>query len=80
MTVILASKSAARRAILSGAGVVHEAAVAGVDELGDGICQHRALEFEKGEFDREVRTGRSDTRGDRAEGFSPFRITCTVRE
>ena len=32
MSVILASKSAARRAILTGAGVAHEAAVAGVDE------------------------------------------------
>lgn len=32
MTVILASKSAARRAVLTGAGVAHEAAVAGVDE------------------------------------------------
>ncbi|OHB29599.1 MAG: septum formation protein Maf [Phenylobacterium sp. RIFCSPHIGHO2_01_FULL_69_31] len=32
MTVILASKSAARRAVLDGAGVVYEATVAGVDE------------------------------------------------
>jgi septum formation protein len=32
MTVILASKSAARRAVLTGAGVNHEAVVAGVDE------------------------------------------------
>lgn len=32
MTVILASKSAARRAVLTGAGVAHEAEVAGVDE------------------------------------------------
>lgn len=32
MSVILASKSAARRAILAGAGVPHDAAVAGVDE------------------------------------------------
>ncbi|MFZ5721479.1 MAG: Maf family protein [Pseudomonadota bacterium] len=32
MSVILASKSAARRALLSGAGVTHEADVAGVDE------------------------------------------------
>ncbi len=32
MSVILASKSAARRAVLTGAGVAHEAAVAGVDE------------------------------------------------
>ena len=32
MTVILASKSAARRAVLDGAGVVYEAVVAGVDE------------------------------------------------
>jgi len=32
MSVILASKSAARRQVLAGAGVPHEAAVAGVDE------------------------------------------------
>lgn len=32
MTVILASKSAARRAVLDGAGVAYEAVVAGVDE------------------------------------------------
>lgn len=32
MSVILASKSAARRALLTGAGVPHEAEVAGVDE------------------------------------------------
>jgi len=32
MTVILASKSAARRAVLDGAGVPYEAVVAGVDE------------------------------------------------
>jgi len=32
VTIILASKSAARRAVLAGAGVPHEAAVAGVDE------------------------------------------------
>ena len=32
MSVILASKSAARRAVLDGAGVVYEATVAGVDE------------------------------------------------
>lgn len=32
MSVILASKSAARRAVLDGAGVVYEALVAGVDE------------------------------------------------
>lgn len=32
MTVILASKSAARRAVLDGAGVTYEATVAGVDE------------------------------------------------
>lgn len=32
MTVILASKSAARRAVLDGAGVAYEATVAGVDE------------------------------------------------
>ena len=32
MTIILASKSAARRAVLDGAGVPYEAAVAGVDE------------------------------------------------
>lgn len=32
MTVILASQSSARRAVLSGAGVAHEATVAGVDE------------------------------------------------
>lgn len=32
MTVILASQSAARRAVLSGAGVPHDAMVAGVDE------------------------------------------------
>lgn len=32
MSVILASKSAARRAVLEGAGVPHDAAVAGVDE------------------------------------------------
>ena len=32
MTVILASKSAARRAVLDGAGVAYEALVAGVDE------------------------------------------------
>ena len=32
MTIILASKSAARRAVLAGAGVLHEAVVAGVDE------------------------------------------------
>lgn len=32
MSVILASKSAARRAVLAGAGVAHEAVVAGVDE------------------------------------------------
>lgn len=32
MTVILASKSAARRAVLDGAGVVYEATVASVDE------------------------------------------------
>lgn len=32
MTIILASKSAARRAVLDGAGVVYEATVAGVDE------------------------------------------------
>ena len=32
MTIILASKSAARRAVLTGAGVPHEATVAGVDE------------------------------------------------
>lgn len=32
MSVILASKSAARRALLAGAGVTHEADVAGVDE------------------------------------------------
>jgi len=32
VTIILASKSAARRAVLAGAGVLHEAVVAGVDE------------------------------------------------
>jgi septum formation protein len=32
VSVILASKSAARRAVLAGAGVAHEAVVAGVDE------------------------------------------------
>jgi septum formation protein len=32
MSIVLASKSAARRAVLAGAGVPHEAAVAGVDE------------------------------------------------
>lgn len=32
MTVVLASKSAARRAVLDGAGIAHEATVAGVDE------------------------------------------------
>lgn len=32
MTIILASKSAARRAVLDGAGVTYEATVAGVDE------------------------------------------------
>ena len=32
MSVILASKSAARRAVLDGAGVPYEALVAGVDE------------------------------------------------
>jgi septum formation protein len=32
MTVILASKSAARRAVLDGAGIAYEATVAGVDE------------------------------------------------
>ena len=32
MTITLASKSAARRAVLTGAGVPHEAAAAGVDE------------------------------------------------
>jgi septum formation protein len=32
VSVILASKSAARRAVLTGAGVPHEAATAGVDE------------------------------------------------
>lgn len=32
MTVILASQSSARRAVLTGAGVFHEATVAGVDE------------------------------------------------
>ena len=32
MSVILASKSAARRAVLDGAGVSYEALVAGVDE------------------------------------------------
>ncbi len=32
MSVILASKSAARRAVLDGAGVAHDAVVAGVDE------------------------------------------------
>ena len=32
MTIILASQSAARRAVLTGAGVAHEAVVAGVDE------------------------------------------------
>lgn len=32
MTVVLASQSAARRAVLSGAAVAHDAAVAGVDE------------------------------------------------
>lgn len=32
MTIVLASKSAARRAVLDGAGVVYEATVAGVDE------------------------------------------------
>lgn len=32
MTIILASKSAARRAVLDGAGVAYEAIVAGVDE------------------------------------------------
>jgi septum formation protein len=32
MSLVLASKSAARRAVLTGAGVPHEAAVAGVDE------------------------------------------------
>ena len=32
MRVILASQSAARRAVLAGAGVVHEATVSGVDE------------------------------------------------
>jgi len=32
LTIILASKSAARRAVLDGAGVPYEARVAGVDE------------------------------------------------
>ena len=32
MTLVLASKSAARRALLSGAGVAHQAVVSGVDE------------------------------------------------
>jgi septum formation protein len=32
VTIILASKSAARRAVLDGAGVPYEATVAGVDE------------------------------------------------
>jgi len=32
MSIILASQSAARRAVLTGAGVAHEAVVAGVDE------------------------------------------------
>lgn len=32
MTIVLASKSAARRAVLDGAGVAYEATVAGVDE------------------------------------------------
>ncbi len=32
MTLVLASKSAARRALLTGAGVAHEAVVSGVDE------------------------------------------------
>lgn len=32
MSIVLASKSAARRAVLDGAGVTYEATVAGVDE------------------------------------------------
>lgn len=42
MSVILASKSAARRAVLDGAGVTYEAVVAGVDE--DAVKTHMLAE------------------------------------
>lgn len=41
MSIVLASKSAARRAVLDGAGVTYEATVAGVDEVREGVAAGR---------------------------------------